>query len=276
MDDALSIVLVDKPIVSGALGKGNIVELKIDILGEEILFFFSFKDQPTTLIDIAHVAKSLSVRINSIVRTKVVESGFTIPCAAGCDACCYFLILLSPPEAIRIVEEVIMKMPIERREHIMQHCDELKERTFRLLPKHLYPKNANNVSNSEIRSISTWYTTLQQPCFFLRDNSCSIYEQRPIVCRDWLVTGSTAQCQFGQAAASVPVEMPLNVGDILRRIVGELEGVPPQGVFLHDIFTWYEASKELRERKWPAKEMIESFVEALHESRNSKTNDSTR
>lgn len=271
MNDELSIVLMDKPVVHEAPHDGGIVELKLDIFGEMTTFCFRFKDEPATLLDIAQVAKSLSARIGRIVQGKVSESGFTIPCAPGCTACCRFLILLSTPEAIHLVEEVVMKMPMEQRKYIMQSCDEVGKRILEQLPKHLAPKNTANVSGSEIRSISNWYSTLQQPCPFLRNDSCTIYAERPIVCRDWLVTGTASQCQVSTVDALMPVEMPIKLGDILRRVVGELEGATQKGIFLHDIFTWYEANRELRERRWPARTLIESFVEAIHQGTNCKS-----
>lgn len=266
----MSIVLMDKSVTHTTLHNGGIVELKLDIFGESIPFRFRYKDEPATLLDIAHVAKSLSERINPIVQRKVYESGFAIPCGAGCAACCCFLILLSPPETIRLVEEIAMKMPIKQRKDLIQSYGEVAKRTFGQLPKHLIPKNADNVSNSEIRDISNWYTALQQPCLFLRNDSCSIYTQRPIVCRDFLVTGTSSHCQVGTAGVPFAVEMPLKLGDVLRRLVGELEGVTQKGIFLHDIFTWYEANKELRERTWPARMLVESLVEIIHETSKSK------
>jgi len=269
MSDHLPIVLVDEP-AARKVGGMNIIELDINIIGDVKRFYIWFKDEPARLIDIARVAKLLSAKINQIVQREAVGRGFTIPCRRGCTACCHLLIILSAPEAIHLVEEVVAKMTAERRESILQFCSELGKQMREQLPKDLVANNTDNVSVSEIRDISDWYTRWQQPCAFLQDKACTVYKQRPIVCRDWLVLGSASQCQLGSTNKKMMAQAPVQLGNVLRQMASKLECTKPRGVFLHDIFTWYQANRELCQHTWPAKVLVEHFAEAVYEAEHFK------
>jgi Fe-S-cluster containining protein len=85
-----------------------------------------------------------------------------LACAAGCAWCCYQQVAVEPLEAIAIARH-IAELPAETRAALAQRLAETDERTrgLGLLAR----------------------ARLKEPCAFLADGRCSIYEVRPLRCR---------------------------------------------------------------------------------------------
>jgi hypothetical protein len=62
------------------------------------------------------------------------------------------------------------------------------------------------------------------PCPFLEDESCSIHEQRPIVCREHHVTTPAANCAQLFQINVERVEPPVRVGEALARVADRIGG----------------------------------------------------
>jgi hypothetical protein len=56
------------------------------------------------------------------------------------------------------------------------------------------------------------------PCPFLEDESCSIHPNRPLACREYLVTSPAANCDNRTAGAVKCVPIPARVGSAVRSI----------------------------------------------------------
>ena len=58
------------------------------------------------------------------------------------------------------------------------------------------------------RELSTAYFALGVPCPFLEDESCSIHPERPLVCREYLVTSPAELCAGPKQEGVTPVAVP--------------------------------------------------------------------
>ena len=67
------------------------------------------------------------------------------------------------------------------------------------------------------------YFALGIACPFLEEESCSIYEERPIACREYLVTSPPAACAEPTAETVVSVPLPTRVWAAMAR---EEKGFP--------------------------------------------------
>jgi len=91
------------------------------------------------------------------------EEGYSITCKRGCSACCYQIVTVNITDAVKIANRMI-SMSDSDIEHIR-----------------LSAVKATKI-NRKIRYDSQRWGE-QIPCSFLSNNSCSIYTDRPIVCR---------------------------------------------------------------------------------------------
>ena len=76
----------------------------------------------------------------------------------------------------------------------------------------------------EYEDIMSPYFRLGIPCPFLEQESCSIYAERPITCREFLVTSPAEHCARVDSAGVVRVRLPLRVFNAVARW-----NVPPSG-----------------------------------------------
>lgn len=240
----------------------DIMELELNILGKATCFYIAVMDRQARLADIVPMARLLSTKVNQSVRARLSSDGITVPCGKGCAACCYFLVVLSVPEAIQLVEEVTVEMPEEPGAHVVRTSNKVGKRIRQQFPKYLASNSSNNVSCSELKRISDWYSTLEQPCPFLWNNTCAIYERRPIVCRDWLAIDSASQCRLGKNNKTARIIQTLpDFGYVIGQLASELEHTNRQGMFLHDAFIWYLQNKHWC--TWSATVMVKRFVEIV-------------
>ena len=58
------------------------------------------------------------------------------------------------------------------------------------------------------REVSTGYFALGVACPFLEEESCSIHAERPLVCREYLVTSPAERCAGPAQEGVTPVAVP--------------------------------------------------------------------
>lgn len=180
---------------------------------------------PTKTSDLLPLARALSDAVVSETCRAVEQLGETISCKKGCGACCRQLIAISEVEARRI-KQIVDEMPESRRAEIQARFTSAIQQLDKagLMPQ---LQNANELSDDEYLSIATAYFKQQIPCPFLEDESCSIYPERPITCREYLVTSPAENCSQLIAEKIVRVNLPLRIYNAVARWQ-----VPPSKHFL--------------------------------------------
>lgn len=181
-------------------------------------------EAPTAFVPVDSLIPLARALVGNLVDLSVSEAeaqGRTISCRAGCGACCRQLVPISEPEA-RAVHDLIESMPGPRREEVRERFDQARERLrdAGLLDALEHPETLNQESR---RQIGLDYFREKIACPFLEDESCSIHPERPIVCREYLVTSPAERC----AAPRNDVEglhLPASVWTSLARLDPVPEG----------------------------------------------------
>jgi Fe-S-cluster containining protein len=94
---------------------------------------------------------------------------------------------------------------------------------------------------------------------------CSIYDIRPLACREYFVKGSEKACAGGCGTAE-KIQMPVRTAEVLTELASELEGTDPEAVMLPLVLIWHADNLSRSNRTWPAIEMVERFVEIVKET----------
>ncbi len=262
MDDKSPIILLEDSEISAARQNGDmeIIELRQKTFGKPLYLHIGVRDCQATLADIVPMARALSSKLTNIVLEKVDADGAVVPCRKGCGVCCKYLIYLSIPEAFRMVEEVMM-MPLEQRQDMIKSCRQLAQRFREKLNE---PVNDSAANESQDAKILKCYSLVKQVCPFLRNDSCTIYEQRPIICREHIVVGSALQCRGDggyEGAMDANVKMPVSIAKVLGQLTIELEYGNREAVVLPCVFDWYQGDVERSKRTWPASIMVKRFTD---------------
>src|SRR3954468_2821744 len=136
------------------------------------------------------LAEGLTARAVEAAR----EAGHTVSCRKGCGACCRQLVPVSALEARELVS-LGAPRPEPRRSVIPQRFPDVRRRLEseapRLLRRLLRP---DEQSREEVASLGDDYFRLGIPCPFLEAESCSIYQDRPVDCRQYLVVSPPEHC----------------------------------------------------------------------------------
>jgi Fe-S-cluster containining protein len=146
--------------------------------------------------------------------------GEAVSCRAGCGACCRQLVAVSRTEARRL-RALVDAMPEPRRSAIRARFGDAVARLERegMLDE---VRELDALSETQLLTMNPRYMALRIPCPFLEDESCSIHRQRPIVCREYLVTTAPEHCDQPSPTAVRTVPLAAHVS----RSVVMLEGEP--------------------------------------------------
>src|SRR5471030_1675774 len=156
---------------------------------------------PITVPDAAVAAREIVPALQGLVNAVVTaaEAGQSVSCRKGCGACCRQLVPVSRTEGERLLD-LVEAMPRDRRKEI--------RRRFAAAEAILTPAGFGERTGKTDRELSTAYFALRMPCPFLEDESCSIHEERPLICREYLVTSPAELCAGPLQDGVTPVAVP--------------------------------------------------------------------
>ena len=150
-----------------------------------------------------------------------VAAGKPVSCAKGCGACCRQLVPLAHAEA-RQLAALVEELPEPRRSEVKRRFEDALRQVEAagLLPS---LEGQTERLASEPVGLGLDYFRLGIACPFLEDESCSIYHDRPIACREYLVTSPPACCAAPTAETVDAVPLPTRVWAAIAR---EEKGIP--------------------------------------------------
>ena len=146
----------------------------------------------------------------------VEANGEEISCRAGCGACCRQPVPISESEVYQIAE-LVGNMPEPRRGKIREKFKKGCEHLARI--GWFQKLEATVTASAEVRqSVLNEYFEQGIPCPFLEDESCSIYEERPLVCREYLVTTPAENCKTPRPDNIRTIAIPIKPSPAVRSI----------------------------------------------------------
>lgn len=175
----------------------------------------SVPTRPIPIGDLLPLAQNLAGAVVQSAVAEVEEQGQTISCKKGCGACCRQLVPISQTEARRL-RDLVEVLPEPRRSEIRARFARARARLEesglldRLLARDRWDP-------SEVTSLGMEYFRLGIPCPFLENESCSIHPDRPITCREYLVTSPAEHCANPARDTVNTVRIPLKVWTAVAR-----------------------------------------------------------
>lgn len=152
-------------------------------------------------------AQALASRVAALGEARARRAGLRVSCTKGCGACCRQLVPISPAEARRLAA-LVAALPPERAAEVRRRFDEaLAAMEAAGLP----PRGHPGTDKEAYRAYGLAYFRQGVACPFLREESCSIHPDRPLVCREYQVTSPPSACAQlgGGEVRQVPVPAPI-------------------------------------------------------------------
>ncbi len=181
-----------------------------------------------------------------------------ISCTKGCGACCRQLVPIREMEARRLAA-FVQSLPEPRRSTILERFTStgrrLKDAGMR---ERIDGRDA--LDRSGRLALKLDYFALGIACPFLEDESCGIYEERPMICREHLVTSPMAACADPRAGGIHT--LPMHRAD---SAAAKLEARPdgPEWIALIDLLDWVSAHSDDEAACQDPRDMLQQFLRDL-------------
>jgi len=156
---------------------------------------------------------------NSLVdiAVKTVETeGEQVSCTKGCAACCRQLVPISLSEA-HALAQLLAASPEPQGAKIRARFAAAREQLEHagLLDTLHHPQD---VGADAAQVLGLAYFGLGIACPFLEDESCSIHSDRPLACREYLVSSPAQHCARPTAAGVSVVKLPAKASRVVREL----------------------------------------------------------
>jgi Fe-S-cluster containining protein len=209
----------------------EVTNIKLTLYGKAIELVLSVPKKQVTPVNLLPALHEID---NKFVATAVevfVEKNEAISCKAGCGACCRQPVPLAEFEAYQIAS-LVEQLPISRRTAIKKKFSEAYEKLESInWLKHLEELLENSATKEEIQTHALAYFYQNIACPFLEAESCSIYLDRPLACREYLVTSPAENCKKPTIETIKHIELKFQVSKIVRKLwktsyTKDLDSVP--------------------------------------------------
>lgn len=210
--------------------------------------------------------------VNATIKS-VEKSGKKVSCKKGCGACCRQLVAISGVEADELAQ-LVAAMPPERQLVIRARFDEA---ISKLVDAGLIDGNtpvgdrtliASDYGSraASLQELARRYFKLQIPCPFLEEESCSIYPDRPLICREYHVTSPAERCARLFEQPIERIEVPVHLGDIVSSTVEKISGAKAYSVPLVLALESSEKHGESLRRCYDGELMVQAMLRELREA----------
>lgn len=172
-------------------------------------------DGPAMFPDILPVIRDLTDAMVERALPELAHQGRPVSCGKGCSSCCRHLVTLGEAEALRLAR-VVRGLPQPLRERVEERFQAGVARleATGLLPEMLSVFTRQAHDWRQLLRMQQAYWNLGILCPFLEQGGCTIYEERPLVCRQYLMTTPPSSCAdpFGPETYLEKVLLPMDMG----------------------------------------------------------------
>jgi Fe-S-cluster containining protein len=184
--------------------------------------------------------------------------GDKVSCRKGCGVCCRQLVPIAEIEA-RQLRDLVNDMPEPKRSEIRARFDAGRLRLQRsgLIEKMVAP---GRLKPEEHTPFGLDYFFQGIVCPFLEEESCSIYNDRPIPCREYLVVSPAKNCARPSPEAVKCLKIPAEVSRAIRCFNPEQS--PGRWVALILALEWANAHPDESPPR-PGTELLHEFLSRL-------------
>lgn len=166
--------------------------VRLSVSGEPVDLEMTMPQDSVDPVRLLPVLWQVEDRLIEVAVRRLAESGEQVSCRAGCGRCCRQLVPISRTEA-RQLSSMLEAMPEPRRSVIRGRV----ARGIQAVRDAGILDSADRLGSlgpDGNRSLGLAWFALDVACPFLEDESCSIHAERPLACREYLVSSPAENC----------------------------------------------------------------------------------
>jgi maleate isomerase len=247
------------------------VRLRLKILGEPVAVEAVAPPEYARLDEVLPLMREIDDHAIGVAVQRTEAAGKTVSCSKGCAACCRAQpVPVTPPEAYALLR-LVENLPEPRRADVRaRFADRARRlRDAGLADRFLAIDGDGDVTDVQLRDAARRYFRLGLACPFLEDGACSIYEDRPFVCREYLVTSPAERCNDPFMTPVEGIRMPVVGGAAMLRSATKFLEKPQFTVALTLALEYAQAHRVELERTFASREL---FPRSLQELARTDTN----
>lgn len=191
-------------------------DIALSILGDTKHFKVTVPETPCGPDEVLPFAQSLTNEVVGKAIHMVEAEGKSIACCKGCGACCSQLVPITETEA-RHIADLIKSFPKDRKKAVMQRFEQAREQ-FQQAGLWQQLNHPETLDTREAKAFGIRYFKENVPCPFLEDGACSIHPQRPLACREYLVTSDPKHCAEPDQGEVEGVPIPWKLSKVLGKL----------------------------------------------------------
>jgi Fe-S-cluster containining protein len=204
------------------------------------------------------IFRAISDELTSRGIAREAAAGRSTSCRAGCGACCRQVVPLAAVEA-RAIAALVAAMPEPRREAVTRRFDAARAK----LAAAGITTQAAEIAAMDTSARDAYgraYFRQAIACPFLEDENCSIHPDRPLACREYLVTSPASACADPTDASIRPVPL---AGRTSAAVTWRGKAIEGHGtVMLVDALAW-AAEHPAPEPEYPGIELALTTIAQL-------------
>jgi len=215
----------------------------------------------TTLTELLPIVRNLESAITGKVAEEAQAAGSQISCRAGCASCCRQLVPISLFEAEALITWM-RTLPEERRAELEGRFDRALStlRDAGVIEKVLDPKWA--LEEGFATDVAIAYFRARVACPFLENENCGIYSNRPLACREHMVTSPPELCQDPGVNDVWGVKLPFKLSHVLYAFGRKMEHDTRGWIPLVFLLAWGKSGFAPGERvSGTGEEVMRKFLE---------------
>jgi len=171
-------------------------KLVLVLSGEPVQLELTIPSGPVSVQALLPIVQGLSSLMAQRASQRLEAQGKRVSCRAGCGACCRQLVPISATEA-RALAELVCAMPEPRQTQVRQRFQD----ALAVLGTSGLIERYNQADGGEDPALGIDYFRAGVDCPFLEDDACSIHPDRPLSCREYLVSSPSLHCTNPSSAS---------------------------------------------------------------------------
>jgi Fe-S-cluster containining protein len=190
--------------------------IHMKVSGRPLQLEISAPPGPARLRELLPVFEGLTNAIVDVAVAEVEKQGLTISCQKGCGACCRQLVPISGAEAHHLAL-LVAAIPEPRQSQVRaRFAAAVRKLASAGLLESL--RRPGGESGRDLRPLGLSYFAQSIACPFLEEESCSIHPDRPLACREYLVTSPAENCARPEPEDVHCVPLPARISSAVREL----------------------------------------------------------
>jgi Fe-S-cluster containining protein len=234
--------------------------IELRVLGEAVKLDLTVPDAPVSTTTMLPVLQGMTNTLVAHAARQAERDGKAVTCREGCWACCRHLVPVSEEEA-RYLADIVAGLPEPRRSELQRRF----EGALAVLSEAglLEPlRDPGKRGERTLHDLGMAFFELNIACPFLDGARCSIHAQRPLACREHLVTSAPQNCDRPTAESVEKLPIPASIFGALIKLAATPESKAARFVPLVLALEWASQNPD-RAKPVPGPTILKQIVENL-------------